>query len=182
MIASDVSTFSVTLDGSKVYYAKNMDEGKYSLYYRDLKAEESNKITSDASNGFYYLSSDGKGVYFFEEGESKVGGSSYSTGTLMYSEAGGEPVKIATDVVTGSLKGYLKNYSSITGTKRVLDSKHIFFNKYLSATDNGNLITNLCFYNGTESVAIAKDVYYNQPTGEYAPAEEAAPAAAPPAR
>lgn len=163
-VSSDVETFRISSDGNYVYYFKNSDNNAGLLSRYSVLTGESEKISSNVynySSTYYtstdfYLSTDGKTVYYFEDVEENIGGTYSDMGTLKYATVGSDPVKIATDIIVSiPMDGLDSNYINPTS---------FTVTKYISVEevdDTDQLVVNWIYFNGTEATVIAKDVYNN---------------------
>lgn len=158
-IASDVDAFTVTRNGKYVYYMRDYDETDESgtLYCLKLGDEEPVKVSADVSNLWYdYLdlsfSEDGKTVFYYKDVE-KIGDSYARQGTLMKWTVGDKSgAKIASEALTTYLRSGL--YAG------ELDTKDIYYLKYVSKGDAGDVIADLMHYDGSKSEKKATDIVY----------------------
>ena len=84
-IASDITSYQISADGSAVVYEKYDDSA---IYHYNVKKEESNKISADVED--YYVSEDADIVYFIVDKE--------DTSDLYYYKAGKDKEKIDSDI------------------------------------------------------------------------------------
>lgn len=160
-VAGDVSLFQVSRNGNYAYYLKNVEGNTGTLSRYNATKGESEKVSANAysyigsywSIAYFYVSEDGKTVYFFEDIEQNVGDTYSDTGTLKCATEGADSVKIATDVITG------RPYSGLR--EDWVNAKGFAFEKYISTDGDGNLMVNWMYFNGTESQTIAKEVYHD---------------------
>lgn len=166
-IAGDVECFELSENGSYVYYLKNYDQEEQTgaLYRLDLtkKDAETEKIASDAYSMYFnyldillqnfYVTDDGKSVYYFRNVE-EIAGTYSDSGTLMMATVGSEePVKIGTEVLVGAPTSARKDES--------LDAKSILFEKYITTDENDEVIANWMYWNGTEAAVMGREVYHS---------------------
>ena len=108
------------------------------------------KISGQAANSGISISGDGRTVFFFEDVE-EVRSTSYSSGDLKCFTWGDKSAtKISADVVMTTL---------LSGTRSWLDPKGFLYQKFDSVDKDGRILVNWIFYNGKESVTVAKSVY-----------------------
>lgn len=160
-ISSDVYTYEVSADGKYIYYIKNLDENVGSLYRcNSASPDEPEKISSNVYNyyssywasAYFCLSTDGKTVYYFEDVEEGIGGTYSDCGTLKCAAEGSEPVRISTDVIVTQPISGLYDWN--------INPNAFVFEKYITVDDDGNLLVNWVYYNGTETTTLAKEVYH----------------------
>ena len=161
-VAGDAAALKLSKDGRYLYYVKGLDTERNTgaLYRYTIKSEEAEKIASetyirafrtifDFNISYFYVSEDGKTVFYFEDVED-IEDTYDDCGTLKCATVGKEPVKIGTDIVVqmpnDGLQGSYVNASGFT------------YSKYTSVDADENLIVNWMFYNGKESITLAKDV------------------------
>lgn len=161
-VAGDVECFKVSSDGNYAYFFKNSDNNVGAISRYNVKTDDSEKITSNAhsfigtyyTRNDFYLSADGKTVYYFEDVEENIGSTYSDMGTLKCATVGSEPVKIATDIIVAA---------PVDGT----DSEYVnpagfTIAKYVSEEEvdgTNQLVVNWMFFDGTEAKIFARDVY-----------------------
>lgn len=160
-VSSDVETFRVSSDGNYAYYFKNSDNNVGTLSRYNVQTDASEKISSNAysyvgsyySVAYFYISADGKTVYYFEDVEG-IDNTYSDMGTLKYATVSKEPIKISSDIIVAApYTGLDSNY--VTPTSFAVA-------KYISVenvNDQNQMIVNWMYFDGSEAKVIAKDVY-----------------------
>lgn len=172
-IAGDVSNFSVATDKKTIYYYKDVGGNDVWSLYVYTGSGEPQKISAAAAGKYspkFYISSDAQSVFYFTDLEN-VGSSEYTyKGTLMkYSVKDKESVKIASEVLTNSLKDGRKY-----DVNNIIDGGNFIYGKYV-AVDGNDIVSNWFLFNGKESEMIAKNLT-TASSDKAAAAAEAAPA------
>lgn len=150
-IASDVQSFLLSKDGQYVYYIKDVSAGLGTLYAYHIGDEEPEKIASEVY-GAYVPCENSSSVIYYREPES-VEAPDTRIGVMYLFTAGEGSVKIASDAVIGRV-------SSGSGSGRI-DADSFVYLKYLSSDSTGKVYSNCVYYDGKESTALLKDVYYD---------------------
>lgn len=149
-ISADVQSFILSRDGKYVYYLKDVSAGVGNLYVYRIGDEEPVKIASEAS-GTYLPCENGSSVIYYREGESTNASGTRIAVMYLYSFGEGSN-KIASDAVIGRV-------SSGSGDRIEADS--FTYLKYLSSDSAGRVYSNCVYFDGKESSALLKDVYYD---------------------
>ena len=150
-IASDVQSFLLSKDGQYVYYLKDVSAGLGTLYAYHIGDEEPEKIASEVY-GAYVPCENSSSVIYYREPES-VEAPDTRIGVMYLYTAGEGSVKIASDAVIGRV-------SSGSQSGRI-DADSFVYLKYLSSDGTGKVYSNCVYYDGRESTALLKDVYYD---------------------
>lgn len=150
-IASDVQSFMLSKDGQHVYYLKDVSAGLGTLYVYHIGDEEPEKITSDAY-GAYVPCENSSSVIYYREPESTEAPDTRIGEMYLFTKGKGSE-KIASDAVIGKV-------SSGSESGRI-DAESFVYLKYLSSDSSGKVYSNCVYYDGKESTALLKDVYYD---------------------
>lgn len=158
-VAGDAAALKLSKDGKYLYYVKSADSERNTgaLYRYTLKSDESEKIASetyiwcilDFYVSYFYISDDGKTVYYFEDVED-IEDTYTDYGTLKCAAVGKEPVKIGTDILVQIPNDGLQG--------KYVNAKAFVYSKFVSLDADENLIVNWMFYDGKEALTLAKDV------------------------
>ena len=158
-VAGDAAALKLSRDGKYLYYVKGADTERNTgaLYRYTLKSDESEKIASeiyiwsllDFYVSYFYISDDGKTVYYFEDVED-IEDTYTDYGTLKCATVGKEPVKIGTDILVQSPNDGLQG--------KYVNANAFVYSKFVSLDAEENLIVNWMFYDGKEASTLAKDV------------------------
>lgn len=151
LIASDVQSFMISKDGQYVYYLKDVSAGLGTLYVYHIGDEKPEKISADVY-GAYVPCENGSSVIYYREPES-VEAPDTRIGVMYLFTAGEGSEKIASDAVIGKV-------SSGSDVGRI-DADSFTYLKYLSSDSSGKVYSNCVYYDGKESTALLKDVYYD---------------------
>lgn len=163
-ISNEVHMLKISPDGKTVFYVKNIDKDSVgSLLYWQVGDEKSQKITSNCYSywieilgynfyiPYFYLNEEGDTVYYFEN-KQEVADGHLDIGDLKCMEVGSEPVRIATDIIIGTLTS-----GRTDGTLR---SDMVRMDKYLYVDDDDRSQVDWIYYDGTATNPIAREVYY----------------------
>ena len=170
-IAGDVQSFYIANDKKTICYYKDMGGSNVWALYVYTGSGEAQKISAEAAgmdSPELYISSDARSVFYFTDLE-KVQNSEYPyKGTLMkYSVKDKESTKIASEVLTNSLKDGKRHdvYNTIEGS-------NFIYEKYVADDDSG-VIFNWLLFKGNASEIIAKNLTTASGDKVTAAAEEA---------
>lgn len=149
-ISADVQSFTLSRDGKYVYYLKDVSAGAGNLYVYRIGDDEPEKIASDAS-GVYLPCEDGGSVIYYRESESTNAPGTRIGVMYMYSFGKGSN-KLASDAVIGKVT---------SGSGDRIEADGFTYLKYLSSDSSGRVYANCVYYDGKESTAVLKDIYFD---------------------
>lgn len=164
-LSNEVHMFKISEDGNTVFYVKNIDKDSLgSLFYWQVGDEKSQKISSECYNytatiygytfylPYFYLGADGETVYYYESRQEAANGY-LDIGVLKKMTIGGEPERVATDVIINTL--------SSGRADGVIDPNYARFEKYLYIDEEYLSQVDWIWFDGEETNPIAREVYYD---------------------
>lgn len=149
-ISADVQSFTLSKDGQYVYYLKDISAGLGTLYVYHIGDEEPKKIASDVYTA--YVPCENSSVIYYKEPE-RIDAPDTWIGVMYLFSFGTGSNKIASDCVIGQV-------SSGSNVGRIAEDSFMYL-KYLSSESAGKVYSNCVYFNGKESNAVLKDVFYD---------------------
>lgn len=149
-VADEVYSFALARDGKHIYYLKDVSDGLGILYVYRIGDSEPEKISSEVYTA-YLPCEDSSSVIFYREPE-KLSAKGTEVGVMYLYRKDSDTVKLASDCIIGKI-------SSGSENGRITADSFMYL-KYLSVGSGGKVYANCVFYNGKESAAIIKDIFY----------------------
>lgn len=161
-IASDTNTLTVSGNGEYVYYMKNCEDDSGELHCYNSKTKDVQKISLDvycmtfsltflSTIDFLIECDDNKSIYYYKNME--IGSDPfYMYGELfLYDSTKHENKKIGSDVLL-----FTASSGYVSGN---LNKNNIVYQKYVEI-NNGDVISDLMYYNGENTFKLASDIEY----------------------